>query len=320
MTQFLLRRLLLMLPTAFGGILLIFFLFRVIPGDPVLMMMGGGDGGGINREAYDKLRAELRLDRPVYVQFGLWLGDALQGDLGTSYRTGHKTLDEISLRLPTTLTLMAMALSTTIIFSIPMGIVSALKQDTPIDYVLRVLSLSALSMPSFWLGLLIILLLITVWQWFPPITYTSPFADPWVSLQQLALPALVLGSRPIGVAMRVLRSSLLEELRSDYTRTAYAKGLNQRVVVWRHVVPNSFLPTLTFFGLEAAGLIGGSVIVESLFNVPGIGQLAIAALQNRDFPITQGILLLVLGFVMMINLFVDVMYGVIDPRIRYERS
>lgn len=320
MTQFITRRLLLMLPTALGGILLIFTMFRVIPGDPVLMMMGGGEGGNINKEMYDKLRGEMRLDRPVYVQFGLWLKDALQGNLGTSYRTGHNVVEEIKLRFPTTLTLMAMALSITILFSIPMGIISALKQDSVIDYALRVIGLSALSMPSFWLGLLIILLLISVWQWFPPITYTSPWADPWVSLQQLALPALVLGSRPIGVAMRVLRSSLLEELRSDYTRTAYAKGLQQRVVVWRHVVPNSFLPTLTFFGLEAAGLIGGSVIVESLFNVPGIGQLAIAALQNRDFPITQGILLLVLGFVMIINLVVDVLYGVIDPRIRYERN
>lgn len=318
--QFILRRLLLMIPTALGGILLIFAMFRVLPGDPVLMMMGGGEGGTVNVETYKRLQTELRLDRPIHIQFGLWLSDAARGDLGTSYRTGHKTFDEIKLRFPTTLALMALSLSVTIVFSIPMGIVSALKQDTMVDYALRVIGLSALSMPSFWLGLLVILLMITVWQWFPPITYSFPFRDPWLSVQQLAIPALILGSRPIGVAMRVLRSSLLEELRSDYARTAYAKGLGRRVVVWRHVVPNAFLPTITFFGLEAAGLIGGAVIVESLFNVPGIGQLSIASLQNRDFPIVQGILLLVLGFVMVINLFVDLMYGVIDPRIRHARS
>lgn len=317
MAQYVFRRLLLMIPTILGGVLMIFVMFRVLPGDPVQMMMGGGgDAGTANPEAYNALRQELNLDKSIPVQFSMWLNDAAHGNLGKSYRSGHQVTEEIVQRLPTTFTLMILSLAITVVLSIPMGIVSALKQDTVIDYALRVAGLASLSMPSFWVGLLIIFTLISVWQWFPPISYTTPYRDPWLSAQQLFLPAIVLGLRPVGVAMRVLRSSLLEELRSDYSRTAHAKGLAARAVVWKHVLPNAFLPTLTVFGLEAAGLLGGAVIVESIFNVPGMGQLSIQSLQLRDFPVVQGMLLVVLGFVLMVNMWIDLMYGWIDPRIR----
>jgi peptide/nickel transport system permease protein len=204
-----------------------------------------------------------------------------------------------------------------VVVSVPMGVLAALRQDHPIDYVLRIMGLSGLSMPPFWVGMLLVLMLTSFWQWFPPAQYAPPWQDPWLSFRQLIFPALVLGFRPVGVALRVLRSSVLEELRSDYARTATGKGVASRLVIWRHVIPNSFLPTLTYFGLEAAALLGGSAVVESIFNVPGVGQLLIQALQRRDFPLVQGIMIATLGSVMAINLLVDVLYGIFDPRIRY---
>ena len=319
MTKYIISRLILMIPTLFGGLAVVFVLFRVVPGDPVLMMMGGGgDAGSVNPEAYAALKHQLRLDEPIAVQFALWLQDAAVGDFGTSFQTSHPVTDEIGRRAPTTLALAALALGITIVFSIPMGIIAALKQDTVVDYGLRILAVSALSMPTFWIGILTVLALIRFWGWFPPISYASPYSEPWIAMQQLFLPALVLGLRSVGVSMRVLRSSLLEEIRSDYARTGYAKGLSRRAVVWKHVMPNAFLPTLTLFSLEAAFLIGGSVIVETIFNVNGLGALAIDALTNRDFPVVQGILVVVLVSVMLINLTVDLLYARIDPRIRYS--
>jgi peptide/nickel transport system permease protein len=317
MSRYVLKRLLLMVPTALGGLLTLFVIFRILPGDPVMMMLNGGEGGTVNRAAYDALRSQLHLDQPIPVQFVVWLVDAARGDLGVSYATGHPVSTEIFLRLPTSATLMVMALVITVVVSVPMGVLAALRQDGVIDYVLRVLGLSGLSMPPFWVGLLMVLALTTFWQWFPPAQYAPPWQDPWLAFRQLIFPALVLGFRPVGVALRVLRSSVLEELRSDYARTAIAKGVADRVVIWRHVIPNSFLPTLTYFGLEAAALLGGSAVVESIFNVPGIGQLLIQALQRRDFPLVQGIMTATLASVMAINLLVDVLYGVFDPRIRY---
>lgn len=306
-----------MLVTASGGMLLLFVVFRVLPGDPILVIMGG-EGGLVDPARYAAMRHELHLDEPIPLQFVIWLGDLALGDLGTSYQTGHPVAAEIGFRLPTTLTLVVMALAITILFAVPMGILAALRQDSWVDYVLRIFGLGGLSMPSFWIGILVVLLLATVWHWFPPASYAPPFREPWVSFQQLVFPAVVLGFRAVGVAMRVLRSSVLEELHTDYARTGHAKGLQPRIVMLRHILPNAFLPTLTYFGLEAATLLSGSIVVESIFNVPGIGQLLIAALQQRDLPLVQGIVLVVLGLVMLVNLVVDLAYGWVDPRIRYE--
>jgi peptide/nickel transport system permease protein len=212
---------------------------------------------------------------------------------------------------------MVMALLITAIIGIPMGIIAALRQDTPLDYILRVLGLAGLSLPSFWLGILVVLILAVGWKWFPPVSYTQPYNDPWLSFRQLIFPAIVLGYRPVGVVLRVLRSSVLEQIRADYTRTANAKGLSAPTIMIRHVLRNSFLPTLTYFGLEAAALLGGVVVIESIFNVPGIGQLLIQALQRRDYPMVEGVLLFILLFVMFINLIIDLLYVVVDPRIRY---
>lgn len=317
MGRYVLQRCLLMVPTALAGLLALFVLFRVLPGDPVLVMMSGGEGGTVDQKAYAALRQQLHLDEPVPIQFGIWLADLARGDLGMSYHTGHPAALEIFQRFPTTVTLMIMSLTITVVLSIPMGLLAAMKQDGPIDYLLRIVGLSGLSMPPFWVGILVVLALTTFWQWYPPTDYAPPYREPWLAFQQLAFPAIVLGYRPVGVALRVLRSSVLEELRADYARTALAKGAFIRDVVWQHVMPNSFLPTLTYFGLEATALLGGSAVVESIFNVPGIGQLLIQALQRRDFPLVQGIMLIVLWFVMAINLLVDLLYGYFDPRIRY---
>ncbi|MCC7368530.1 MAG: ABC transporter permease [Chloroflexi bacterium] len=317
MGRYILHRLLIMVPTALGGLLALFVIFRVLPGDPVLMMLGGGEGGSVDQRAYATLRAQLNLDQPIPLQFVTWLGAVMQGDLGMSYMTGHPVVTEIFLRFPTSVALMLMALAITIVLSVPMGILAALRQNSVLDYLLRIVGLSGLSMPPFWIGMLLILMLTTFWQWYPPAQYAPPYRDPWLAFQQLIFPALVLGFRPVGVALRVLRSSVLEELRSDYARTATAKGVRARLVIWRHILPNSFLPTLTYFGLEAAALLGGSAVVESIFNVPGVGQLLIQALQRRDFPLVQGIMMTTLAFVMGVNLLVDVLYGFFDPRIRY---
>ena len=317
MRDYLFRRVLLILPTLFGALTLIFFIMNILPGDIALMILGDETGHG-DPAALALLREELGLDRPLYIQYFVWLWGVFQLDFGTSLWNGVPVFEEIWVRLPVTLTLIVFSVSLSMVLAIPIGIVAALKQDSWVDYALRVFTISGLSIPSFWFGLMVVLFLLIVFSWFPPLTYAVIYSDPWVSLQQLFLPAIVLGYRQAAVSARMMRSSMLEVLREDYVRTARSKGLKERIVVYLHALKNASLPVVTIFGVEAVILFSGAVIIEKIFNVPGVGTLIVDAMGRRDIPLVQGVVLIIVVFVLVVNLIVDVMYGWLDPRIRYR--
>lgn len=317
MRDYLIRRILLIVPTLFGALTLIFFIMNILPGDVALMILGEETGQGSAADLA-RLRAQLGLDRPLYVQYFSWLWGVLQLDFGTSLWTGVPVFTEIWVRLPVTLTLIVFSICLSMVLAIPIGIVAALKQDSWIDYGLRVFTISGLSIPSFWFGLMVVLFLLLVFSWFPPLNYAVIYSDPWVSLQQLFMPALVLGYRQAAVSARMMRSSMLEVLREDFVRTARSKGLRERIVVYIHALKNAALPVITIFGVEAVVLFSGAVIIETIFNVPGVGTLIIDAMGRRDVPLVQGVVLIIVVFVLVVNLLVDLVYAWLDPRIRYS--
>lgn len=317
MKNYLVRRILLIFPTLFGALTLIFFIMNILPGDVALMILGE-DTGQASPEALARLREQLGLDRPLYVQYLSWLWGVVQLDFGTSLWTGVPVFTEIWVRLPITLTLIVFSVGLSMVLAIPIGILAALKQDSWVDYGLRVFTISGLSIPSFWFGLMVILFFLLVFRWFPPLTYAVIYSNPWVSLQQLFLPAMVLGYRQTAVSARMMRSSMLEVLREDYVRTARSKGLKERIVVYLHALKNAALPVVTIFGVEAVILFSGAVIIEKIFNVPGVGTLIVDAMGRRDLPLVQGVVLIIVGFVLVVNLVVDLTYAWLDPRIRYR--
>jgi peptide/nickel transport system permease protein len=316
MRDYLVRRILLIFPTLFGALTLIFFIMNILPGDVALMILGA-DTGQASPEALARLREQLGLNRPLYVQYLSWLWGVVRLDFGTSLWTGVPVLAEIWVRLPITLTLIVFSVLLSMVLAIPIGILAALRQDSWVDYGLRVFTISGLSIPSFWFGLMVILFLLLVFRWFPPLTYAVIYSNPWVSLQQLFLPAMVLGYRQTAVSARMMRSSMLEVLREDYVRTARSKGLKERIVVYLHALKNAALPVVTIFGVEAVILFSGAVIIEKIFNVPGVGTLIVDAMGRRDLPLVQGVVLIIVGFVLVVNLVVDLTYAWLDPRIRY---
>lgn len=317
MRDYLIRRILLIIPTLFGALTLIFFIMNILPGDVALMILGEDTGQGSAADLA-RLRAQLGLDRPLYVQYLSWLWGVLQLEFGTSLWTGVPVFAEIWVRLPVTLTLIVFSICLSMVLAIPIGIVAALKQDSWIDYGLRIFTISGLSIPSFWFGLMVVLFLLLVFSWFPPLNYAVIYSDPWVSLQQLFMPALVLGYRQAAVSARMMRSSMLEVLREDFVRTARSKGLRERIVVYIHALKNAALPVVTIFGVEAVVLFSGAVIIEKIFNVPGVGTLIIDAMGRRDIPLVQGVVLIIVVFVLVVNLLVDLVYAWLDPRIRYS--
>lgn len=317
MREYLIRRILLIVPTLFGALTLIFFIMNILPGDIALMILGA-DTGQASPEALARLREQLGLHRPLYVQYLSWLWGVVQLDFGTSLWTGMPVFAEIWVRLPITLTLIVFSVCVSMVLAIPIGILAALKQDSWVDYGLRLFTISGLSIPSFWFALMVILFLLLVFRWFPPLTYAVIYTNPWVSLQQLFLPAMVLGYRQTAVSARMMRSSMLEVLREDYVRTARSKGLKERVVVYLHALKNAALPVVTIFGVEAVILFSGAVIIEKIFNVPGVGTLIVDAMGRRDLPLVQGVVLMIVGFVLVVNLVVDLTYAWLDPRIRYR--
>ena len=317
MRDYLIRRILLIIPTLFGALTLIFFIMNILPGDVALMILGEDTGQGSAADLA-RLRAQLGLDRPLYVQYLSWLWGVLQLEFGTSLWTGVPVFAEIWVRLPVTLTLIVFSICLSMVLAIPIGIVAALKQDSWIDYGLRVFTISGLSIPSFWFGLMVVLFLLLVFSWFPPLNYAVIYSDPWVSLQQLFMPALVLGYRQAAVSARMMRSSMLEVLREDFVRTARSKGLRERIVVYIHALKNAALPVITIFGVEAVVLFSGAVIIETIFNVPGVGTLIVDAMGRRDVPLVQGVVLIIVIFVLVVNLLVDLVYAWLDPRIRYS--
>ena len=315
MLKYIANRLFLMLPTLFGVAVLVFFLLRLAPGDPVQMMM---EGANVSKEVVEQERARLGLDQPLLVQFGKWLGGVVRGDFGLSLWTGRPVLYEIGIRLELSLQVAIMATILAVLIAVPLGTLSAIFKDSWIDHLVRVISIAGLAVPSFWLGMIIILLLLTYFSWIPPLTFTPFFEDPLKNLSQLIWPALAVGYRYSAVAMRMMRSSVLEVLQEDYVRTARAKGVYERLVVTRHAMRNALLPVVTVVGLEFAFLIGGLVVTEQVFNLNGIGKLFVQAVSRGDYTMIQGLVLLVAVFFVMINFVIDMLYALLDPRIRYR--
>jgi len=318
MLRYTLNRLMLMIPTLVGVGILVFFLLRLMPGDPVAMMLMGDGGANVPQHVLEAERARLGLDKPIYVQFLKWFGGVLQGDFGISMWTGKPVAYEIGIRLELSMQVAVMATILAILLALPLGTLSAIFKDTWIDHVIRVFSIAGLAVPSFWLGMIIILLLLTYFSWIPPLTFTPFFEDPWLNLSQLIWPALAVGYRYSAVATRMMRSSILEVLQEDYIRTARAKGVFERLVVARHAMRNAMLPVVTVIGLEFAFLIGGLVVTEQVFNLNGIGKLFVQAVSRGDYTMIQALVLLVAVFFVLINFAIDLLYGFLDPRIRYR--
>jgi peptide/nickel transport system permease protein len=317
MKKYILKRVLLMIPTLFGVAVLIFFLMRVVPGD-IVELRFSGESSAVSKETLEIERKRLGLDRPLWQQFLAYMGGLLRGDLGTSMWTGAPIMEEIKLRFALSLQVAIMSTVIAVILAIPLGVIAAIKQDTWIDYVVRLFSIAGLATPSFWLGILFILVLLVGFKWLPPMVYTPFWVNPWQNMLQLIWPALAVGYRYSAVAMRMTRSAMLEVLREDYIRTARAKGLWQNLILTRHALKNAMLPVLTVVALEFAFLMGGLVVTEQVFNLNGLGLLFVESVAHRDYTLTQALVLLVATCFIVVNFLVDLAYAWIDPRIRFR--
>ncbi len=317
MQRYIIKRFLLMIPTLLGVAVFIFLLMRVIPGDIVELRLTS-EGGFVTEEVLATERARLGLDKPLWQQFVNWIWGIVRLDFGTSMWTGRPISHEIGIRLQLSLEVAILATVVAILIAIPLGTLAALKQDTWVDYAVRVFSIAGLSMPSFWLGILIILFLLIYFQWVPPMIYTPIWVDPWANLSQIVWPAVAVGYRYSAVSTRMMRSSMLEVLREDYVRTARAKGLREKMVITRHAMKNALLPVITVIGLEFAFLIGGLVVTEQVFNLNGLGKLFVQSIAQRDYTMTQTLVLLVAVTFVLVNFVIDILYGWLDPRIRYQ--
>jgi len=320
MGAYAIRRLLWVPVTVIVVSIIIFLSTRFIPGNIIDLieseMAAMGATGIINTKAVSHA---LGLDVPVYVQYARWIGNiVLHGSLGTSFLSKTNITSEILQRIPVTAELGIMATVIGVLISIPIGVWSAMRQDTISDYVLRSIAILLISVPSFWIATMIFIYPSIWWNWTPPIQLISFTKDPLGNLRMFIIPALVLGAALSGVTMRMTRAMMLEVLRQDYTRTAWAKGLSERVIVIRHALKNALIPVVTIIGLQIPLIIGGEVIIEQIFVLPGIGRLILDALTNRDYPMVEGINLVIASFVILINLFVDLTYGWLDPRVHYE--
>jgi peptide/nickel transport system permease protein len=301
--------------TLLGMSMVIFALLRLAPGDIVDILFASA--GYVNPAEKQAILKELGMDRPYWVQYLEWLKQVVTGDLGKSYRYDLPAWQIIKPLIPVTLELAALSIIVAVLIGVPAGVISAVKQDTTLDYVLRVFSLAGLSMPSFWLGMVIILALVAWLGWIPPVTYVRPSENLALHTVQFLLPALAVGYRSSALIMRITRSSLLEVLREDYIRTAWAKGQANRIIIWRHALKNAILPVVTVIGIEFAFLIGGLVVTETVFNLPGVARFLVEAILWRDYPIVQNLVMFIAIIVILSNLFVDMLYGVLDPRVRY---
>jgi peptide/nickel transport system permease protein len=315
MLSFLLKRAALMIPTLIGVAIVTFFLLRIIPGDPVVVKLRA-DGAAVTQETIDAERKRLGLDKPLSVQFVDYMTGLARLDLGKSLWTGRPVADEIATRFPVSFQIAIMAMLIAVLLAVPLGLLSALYRNTFLDLAVRIFAVSGLAIPSFWLGMIIIFGLLTVFNWLPPIGYVSIFVDPVANLSSLIWPAISVGYRYAAVATRMMRSALLEVLREDYIRTARAKGLWGSLVVRRHAMRNALLPVVTVIGLEFAFLIGGLVVTEQVFNINGIGKLFVDATVRGDFTLIQGLVLLIATIFIVVNLLVDLLYGLLDPRVR----
>jgi len=317
MGQYILKRLLLMIPTLFGVAALIFLLLRVLPGD-IVELKYAGSGAYAPKEAIARERAQLGLDQPVWKQFVDWIWGMSRLDFGTSMWTGQPITREIGIRLELSVELALMATFIAVLLSVPLGTIAAVKHDTWVDYLVRIFSIAGLAIPSFWLGIVIILCFVIYFSWLPPLTFTSFWVDPKANVMQLIWPALAVGYRYSAVATRMTRSTVLEVLGEDYIRTARAKGLWERAVLVRHALKNALLPIITVIGLEFAFLIGGLVVTEQVFNLNGIGKLFVEAISERDYTMVQSLVLLTSFVFIFVNFLIDLVNAFLDPRVRYQ--
>ena len=301
--------------TLLGMSMVIFVLLRVAPGDVVDILFA--TAGYVNPSEKQAILKDLGLDQPVWVQYLAWLRQVAAGDLGKSYRYDVPAWQVVRPLIPVTIELGLLSIGVAVLLGVPTGVASAVRQDTTLDYVLRIVSLAGLSMPSFWLGMVIILAMVAWLGWIPPLTYVSPTENLRLHLVQFALPALAVGYRSSALIMRITRSALLEVLREDYIRTARAKGQRAVLVIWRHAFQNALLPVITVIGIEVAFVIGGLVVTESVFNLPGVARFLVQAVLWRDYPVVQNLVMLIAVVVILANLAVDLLYGLLDPRVRY---
>jgi len=320
MRVYIIRRLLLIIPTLFILSILVFFSVRVIPGDVIDAMVSrmehGGSYGKLDRETLEQM---LGLDVPVYVQYGRWLGGIFRhGTLGQSLWGDWTVEEKIIGRLPVTLELGLMAILIGLVIALPVGIYSAIRQDSAADYLGRSIAIIGLATPNFWLGIMLMIYPALWWGWSPPLKLIPFTEDPLGNLVMFLFPSLILGTAMAAATMRMTRTMMLEVLRQDYVRTAWSKGLRERVVIIRHTIKNALIPVITLIGLQLPILIGGAVIMENIFNLPGLGRLLLVALQERDYPVVSGVNLFFATGVVGLNLLIDLIYPYLDPRVRYE--
>ena len=313
MGTYLVRRSLLMILTLFGISVVIFTLLRVVPGNVVDILFEAS--GFVDEAEKAQIEKDLGLDRPLHIQYASWISGLAQGDLGYSYASEKPAIEEIAPRIPVTTKLAVLALVFSIIMGVPLGVVSAVRQNSGLDYAFRLVSLSGLSLPSFWLGLLVLMLFVVATGNLP--IYDAETESFWDALLMYSVPAAIVGFRSSALIMRLTRSSMLEVMRQDYIRTARAKGASKTSVNYRHALRNALLPVVTVIGIEAAFLIGGLIVTETVFNIPGIARFLVEAIQWRDYPIVQNLVMFAAVVVVVVNFIVDLLYAVLDPRIRY---
>jgi peptide/nickel transport system permease protein len=319
MHTYILRRIALIIPTLLIVTIIVFLSVRFVPGNIIdLMSSQLGSESDDPAAAREMVKQLLGLDVPVYVQYGKWIGGVFTGDLGRSLWTDRSIATEIANRIPISLELGVLAVFTSLIISIPIGIYSAIRQDTGGDYISRSFAIFCIAVPGFWLGTLVMVFPSVWWGWSPPMEYTKITDDLGQNLLQFIIPAVIMGMVMSGTTMRMTRTMMLEVLRQDYIKTAWAKGMKERNVVFRHAMKNALIPVVTIIGLQVPVLIGGSVIMERIFNLPGIGRLMIDAIGQRDYPVISGVNIVMATVVLVVNLLVDVVYAYIDPRIQYR--
>ncbi len=316
MQFFLARRLLLMIPTLIGATMLVFLIMRIVPGDIAFALLAGEQGAAeVDPATLEKLREELGLNRTLVAQYWDWVSGLPLGDLGDSMWNRLPVGDEIWHRFPLTIQIAIMAVAMGFVAGVPLGIMSALKHNTWIDHVSRITAVIFLAFPSFWLGLLILLITVRAFHWMPPLGHHNLWEEPFTNMKQLIFPSLVLASHQMALVARMTRSTMLEVLREDYIRTARAKGLAEPLVIWRHVMKNSMIPVITLVSVSVGRLLAGTVVMETVFTVPGIGSFLIHSITVRDYTATQAVIFLLAGAFVLINLIVDISYGWLDPRI-----
>ena len=319
MNTYVIKRFMLFVPTLLLVTLMVFALMRLVPGDPAELLLMGFEGDGqFSEQQLADLRAKLGTDRPVAIQYLNWIWGMIRGDFGTSMYFDTPISEDLGAKVPITLELAVLALLLAFVVAMPLGVLSAVRQDTIADYASRIIAIAGVAMPTFWIGILVVYFLVAWFDWLPPLGYANVWDDPWRNLQQMFFPAVALGFYNMALIARVTRSSMLEVFREDYIRTARSKGLREGAVIIRHALKNAFLPIITISGWQVGRLIAGTVVIETIFLVPGMGRLLVDSILHRDYTMIQSIVMVIAFMVLALNLVVDLLYAWLDPRIRYE--